>query len=458
MGRNLIRVPPNFGNWVRARRKKLQLSQQDLINKVSPYPSRRTIIKIENGKQDSFRENTLIGIAEGLEMTFEELFHVIKNLYEKVNSLKSNGHSTVLFEICDELDQYLISIIRSISHKNDKKQINQAFRDLLFSQLKKYSIDINNILQNPQSSLSKQKLINSPLHFEVAKNFSGITFKQNNKKLSIESPSLLWDCTCDKNLSNGNCKLHNSNSFIPKSLKGIDVIIEYEENSFLWRQHNGLWPPSIDSFLFYENVKSYLSRSNIKPESILDIGAGTGFLGISLANHFDSVEEVNLSDWTLSSYAYSRANHFRNLNKNISLYFHLGINTNWLNNVSKKYFDVVVCNPPYLPIIPKFNNLKAHHTVVGTELLTHVINKNKVLGETVLIQFSDLAMQEAIIASSNAEVQLVPIGISKQVPFRVSHVSKNPEYLEWLKDERGLIETSNHPHKYYHRLQTYLVR
>ena len=103
-------------------------------------------------------------------------------------------------------------------------------------------------------------------------------------------------------------------------------------------------------------------------------------------------------------------------------------------------------------------------------LLEHVIERCGELGNTVIIQFSNLAKDKAEQAAKRAGVQLQPIGKPKQIPFRIRFAFENRKYMEWLLDEEG--EGKDKPwaltrnekrdskkmrHQYYHYIQSYYI-
>ncbi|NQV14998.1 methyltransferase [bacterium] len=258
--------------------------------------------------------------------------------------------------------------------------------------------------------------------------------------------------------------------------------IVYKGLDFFWQDLHALWPPSVDSFYFLnnlmENINSLLGNKK-QISSILDVGTGTGFLGIMLTHLFKDVKKLCLTDWTTTSYLYSSINYFINSqqhfqNRDISFQFKTAANTYWdnfgeMNSEDNKY-DLVVCNPPYLPIPEKFSELRAENTTAGTELLEHIIEQSIGLGKMTIIQFSHIAKEiaEKVAIKCGRELQL--IGKPKVIPFRIPRALENREYMEWLLDENATekdtgwklfsndnIKDGIKRHRYYHQIQTYLI-
>lgn len=134
----------------------------------------------------------------------------------------------------------------------------------------------------------------------------------------------------------------------------------------------------------------------------------------------------------------------------------LGLHTNWINSSRKTAYDVVVCNPPYLPILKGFEDLAPESTVAGTDLLSWVICHGRSLGVRVYIQFSDLAESEAQEAEKISGAKLIPVGEQQIVPFRVRIALERPNYMKAFVG-RGLIHQEDSPYRYWHRIRTYRI-
>jgi tRNA1Val (adenine37-N6)-methyltransferase len=89
-------------------------------------------------------------------------------------------------------------------------------------------------------------------------------------------------------------------------------------------------------------IKYIISKLN-KASSILDLGTGSGVLGIELANNFKSNEVVLLEIQT-AFIPYLEENIRDQLNSNTKAEVILSSFSEW---VPHKKFDLIVCNPPY---------------------------------------------------------------------------------------------------------------
>ena len=88
-------------------------------------------------------------------------------------------------------------------------------------------------------------------------------------------------------------------------------------------------------------VQNVLEDFNSERIAVLDLGTGSGAIGLSLAK--DRPDWLVIcSDISLDALKVASINMLRN-STNVQL-----VNTDWLNSFKPKYFDVIVSNPPYI--------------------------------------------------------------------------------------------------------------
>ena len=88
-------------------------------------------------------------------------------------------------------------------------------------------------------------------------------------------------------------------------------------------------------------VQSVLESFKSERIAVLDLGTGSGAIGLSLAK--DRADWlVTCSDISLDALKVASINMTRN-STNVQL-----VNTDWSNSFKSKYFDVIVSNPPYI--------------------------------------------------------------------------------------------------------------
>lgn len=389
---------------------------------------------------------------------------------EKFNEMRE------VLSFTEEIDSKIRPAIRE--HRLLKQEeLTNVYCDLLHAEFKKHNIDFQDFLEKLKSFNFLKRMhfdqINIDLLVNIEKNFEKIMFKYNNAELLIENPKLLWDCHCatpignfepedrPKNTLDTRCPIHSDELGAEVSSRFMNglVQIQYDGIKVLWHDSEEFWPPSIDTIRMYENLKSdgVMKKRFL---SILDIGSGTGFLGISLAKHNPYIQKLYLSDWLLTPVVFSKINWEINRgNKtHVSCIPLIGMEINWLNySFPVRPFDICICNPPYLPSLKNFPEVRMSSTVAGTDLLEYIIKEGHKIARETYINFSSIAEKEAISAANKAKAKLVKIGESYKVPFRVPQALKAKNYVQELSEKRGLKISEDGRYKYWHTVSTYKI-
>jgi|GEM_PF-3439607 len=489
-----ISVPPIFGSWYRNYRLvNCDLTQNDIFRNSTL--GKRTLIDVEAGILPSHTEDTIKALANAIGMTIGELIEEIEGLWEEYESPMGNMDDfKSLLKAFTEIDDYIRYLILSIDRETRKTKpdlISKSYRDILYAQVSQRFPELHDPLPDFSTFLTKPETLRVLLDslpqpdviLDIENGFNKIEYAIDEGSLVLKNPELLWDCNC---LSSGDkipkCRIHTQK--LGKKVSDCfdeNVKIVYRGFDFHWQDINALWPPSVDSFYLINNIihnTDLLDNRNNTISSIIDIGTGTGFLGIMLFNLIKGAQKLCLTDWSTTSYLYSSINWFINASKHqrnldSSFEFRVATNSYWDyfdTNQRKDNFDLVICNPPYLPIPGHFRELQIAQTTAGTDLLEHVIHRSKNLGKKVIIQFSHLAQERAEKAADESGVSLQPFGKPRLVPFRIPSPIKNSDYMRWLLDEKAegkekpwaLVrnnhdQSNNMKHQYYHYIQSYFV-
>lgn len=390
--------------------------------------------------------------------------------FEKFHSIRD------ILNFTERCDSKIRPIVREhqIIKQNDliweySNHINAVFKE------NKMNIDIEDFLDEVEkfNFLTGLYFNNPDLVINIEKDFSEIIFESNNSKIIIKNPNLLWDCHCKvpkgcfrpedrpKNADKIPCPIHSSElgDYISSKFKNGIVQIQYDGIKVLWHNSYEFWPPSIDTIHMYENLKKDgIMDRHI--ETVLDIGSGTGFLGIAIAKYNPNVQKLYLSDWLLTPTVFSRINWEINKgNKtHVSCIPCLGLGFNWLNHeFPSEPFDICVCNPPYLPDLKNFPEIRMNHAVGGTDLLEEIIKNGYKIAKEIYVNFSNIAEKEAYSAANDVNAKLIKIGKSLTVPFRVSSALKNKKYIRELSQKRGLQVLKDGRYKYWHTISTYKI-
>ncbi len=310
--------------------------------------------------------------------------------------------------------------------------------------------------------------INPDLLVNIDKDFNKIIFKYDEFELTIDNPKLLWDCHCrfkpedrTKKAADTPCPIHRYElgaEVDSKFGEGI-VQIQYDGIKVLWHESDEFWPPSVDTIRMFENLKRD-GVMNKQFRSVIDIGSGTGFLGIAIAKLNSHIQKLYISDWLFTPVVFSRINWEINKgNKtHVSCIPLIGMKKNWFNrNTPTEPFDICICNPPYLPSLEDFPQIPMSHTVGGTDLLEFVIKEGHKIAQEIYVNFSNLADEEAFSAAIEVNAKLIKIGEQYKVPFRVPQAFKVKNYVKELSEKRGLEVSESETYKYWHTLTTYKI-
>jgi len=181
----------------------------------------------------------------------------------------------------------------------------QSFKEKLNLTSREASIELNLIFQHVMKCKFSQIITNS---FEISK----------KKESQIEK-------------------------LIEKRLSGTPLAYLFREWSFYGRKfyvNNASLIPRADTELIVDLLKDELkSHQNL---SLLDLGSGTGVIGISAKLEIEQITELTLSDISKRCVEL--------INKN--LYFHEVkanvIQSNWFKNFPLNKYDIIVSNPPYI--------------------------------------------------------------------------------------------------------------
>ncbi len=428
--------------------------------------SERTIQLIEHGDRDKCQERTILKIAKGLDISFQALVDVPR-AREPIHQSTAWAFSD-LKTVAQRIDGFILESLRD-HRSGDPDLLVRTHADLLFARLGKQGIslgDLHRQLNEPQLVRTlAQSMPAAGLKIEVESKFRELSLSAGSASIRVDNPTLLWDCHCLTPRSTStvaDCPIHShpEGKLITKVFSTGLVEIVWRGLRFVWYRTAPLWPPSVDSFAL---VNDLLDAGILQAdtESVLDLGSGTGFIGTAVASLNSKVRHVTFGDWLLSPALFSAVNWIRNADRFAANSFRarIGMWTDWLplDSDPVRTHALVICNPPYLPILKGCEDLGRQSPVVGTDLLERLISNANSLGSRVILQFSNLANLEAATAAVRGGVGLEPLGDERRVPFRVAAVWEDGEYLQRLIEERGLEYCPSARHPFWHRIRTYEV-
>jgi|GEM_PF-1743392 methylase of polypeptide subunit release factors len=383
----------------------------------------------------------------------------------------TSAATPALLENAQSVDNSIIRLVRSFSPLVSKQEIDSAYSDLMEARLERHQLrGLLGRLADRSTWNELGRMLGEPrVELRINDDMSRIEMVSAEAKLLIERPHSLWECNCGladlgslvPAPEHTPCPIHSSpdGKVIESRFLSSLVSFNWRGLSILWRKGRELWAPSIDVIYFLRSLEQAGVFAADSP-SALDLGCGTGIIGCLLAAQNPTIRRLYFADWLTTPLVYSAVNLARNLpDRQLHTAFCLGLNTTWTtpNRIDER-FDLLVCNPPYLPILPGFEKLNLASTVAGTELLEHIISRAPQLAERVYVCFSASAQPEAFAAAEKAGRELVPIADPLDVPFRVPQVLQEAEYLAALLKSKRISTREHSFQPLWHTLTAYRVK
>ncbi|KKQ34044.1 MAG: hypothetical protein US50_C0064G0006 [Candidatus Nomurabacteria bacterium GW2011_GWB1_37_5] len=225
--------------------------------------------------------------------------------------------------------------------------------------------------------------------------------------------------------------------------------VEYDGVGAWWlpQRHKNVWCPSIDTLVFARALKKILSKNNNFIKAA-EVGCGSGFLSkyISLKNKNTKV--VNLFD--INPYALLCA---RDNIVGIKKKFNFSIK-DWKKESRNKKYDLLICNPPYIPRPKSLDN----NPYEGLSLIREILfegPKHLNQGGVIMTTYSSLCEKEFKNYVKEAGIKY-EVMEKMRVPLKVLPVLNNKEWMKYLTKTGKL---KKHHEKGYHYWQTiYIVK
>lgn len=334
-------------------------------------------------------------------------------------------------------------------------EVRQALKHYGFDQSAfAHAIHDNKFVHQLSQTVPQPPLVRT----SIEPDFNRIMFAWTGKTKPLDAPRLLWDCCCrpGKPPNRVDCRIHNTHDGFELEAKFLSPQIQEiacNGLAILWRNIPAVWPPSIDSFgMLHDLRRAGMQEWNCA--KIADVGCGTGFLGLVMANENSHVEHVSFSEWLVTPLVITAVNWHRNSIRDVEVRLYLDLYTHWVD--SREPFDCLVCNPPYLPLNQAARELGLTQAVAGTSLLEHVIENSARLARRVFVSFSSLAQREAHAAAdrANRDLKCLTEDGGRLVPFRIRGTSQR--HLRFLK-RRGLQPDPNGEYQFCHNVATYEI-
>ena len=377
-----------------------------------------------------------------------------------------------LLDISELLDRYYRRDIdflirdRTVLESGEEGYIDTQIKRTIFQRIEKekdFIIQINR--RNFLKQLRKAQ-IEIVCEVEFDYDINRCIFNHNENKFVLNEPLLLWECSCrvpeEYRNKHYQCRIHsNSKGKIIESAFGRKFTkIKYDDTEVLWfnTERDILWPPAIDSIFMAKVLKENGYGERII-ENVLDMGCGTGFLGIYLAKINPYVKNAYFSDLFLLPLLMTRLNWGLNFDENSTKDATVFLSENYENFPDKKIppsgFDLVVCNPPFLPTLGYEWFLYKKAAVAGTHLLERVITETKRYGGELIIGCSNMAhpeFEKAVKVGANVEI----LG-KRETPFRILYAFNHKEFMDKLISEGRIKQKDKSSFKLWSTFYVYKV-
>ena len=215
--------------------------------------------------------------------------------------------------------------------------------------------------------------------------------------------------------------------------------LEFEQGKF-----NSVWGPSIDTLLFCNAIRTENIKGNLDHvKRAIEIGPGSGFISKYLLNNLPNLEEMTLIDLNEES-----TNCARESIDDPRTIFEVG---DGLKYLEKRKFDLIVCNPPYIPRMDSSDD-NPYEGIRVLEYLIRNTTTHTTPGGIILTNVSSLCedyAREAIQQTKAYQKITAEYIKSLDVPLKVFNVAFNKKWTEYLKDKHHLIDRYKNGHSFW---------
>ncbi len=267
------------------------------------------------------------------------------------------------------------------------------------------------------------------------------TWPKTKKQLiySFSNPVLLTDNFCIAQLSPTlRDSLFNLFQATIKTTTYKTTSIVFNNQIYL-----GVWGPSIDTLLLCKAIDS-LKLSSV--QSAAEIGSGSGFVAKHVLKQLPHLENMDLYD--LNEHALTC---WKDNIDDKRAQFLIGDATQLMQG---KTYDLVICNPPYIPRPKSIDD----NPYEGVFLIAHLLEQaHTYLNEKgkLILNFSSLCrhLVDPLIEKYNLEMKQLD---EMKVPLKVFNVLNNPQWLSYL-EQNGLEKIEREGYEYWHTITIFEI-
>lgn len=208
---------------------------------------------------------------------------------------------------------------------------------------------------------------------------------------------------------------------------------------FTQHRYPGTWGPNIDTLLFCRALTTERLRG---VKTAIEIGCGSGFISRFLLEHAPELTSMTLVD--INPHAIQCAR------DNISDARAQFIHGDGLKALEGRQFDLIVCNPPYIPRPGSIDD----NAYEGVGLLAYFIQEGP----------RHLTPQGRIVTNISSVCESITTPLMKaarvqaqeldrmHVPLKVLNVLNNPSWMRFLLEDKGLRAELHDGYEYWHTI------
>jgi len=257
---------------------------------------------------------------------------------------------------------------------------------------------------------------------------------------SFKNPVLITDIAAIAALNS------TKRDLLARLLEFPERVVEYDGISLRWSDidYPGVWSPSIDTLLFAKALRKLFLQKNFskKIRSFLEIGCGSGFLSKYILKKKieakDPVRYAHLMDINKDALRCASDN-LEELRGNTLISYSLNSPKKMLHVINP--YDLVICNPPY---IPKLNE-NPNNPFEGLFLYEEILKRSGEMlrrGSKLIINFSSLS--KARLFPEYKKVFDMRAIYKLRVPLKIplitaGYSTESRKWMKYLEKEKEII-------------------
>ncbi len=262
-----------------------------------------------------------------------------------------------------------------------------------------------------------------------------------DKMLRIWEPSLVLPCNCNLpgRYRGDSCPLHSSEfgkEVYRLFLNGV-VMFVYDGIIIYYKRTNILWPPNMDSLYMLYLVRRK-DLVDTRTRTVLDLGSGTGILGIYLLKKFPHITHLYFSDIFITPIYTSIFNAFVNISRTKKARGRKkirGFISDVYDNIPRKLkFDLVISNPPYLPNLG-VKDVSEFRTVFDSYIVKKLIIESESRAKSLIFSASSISydmIKDALDSLQDKNGISYEILGTRPSPLKFPHNFCTKEYVDKL--------------------------